>query len=167
MKQYVFYRSLTSSILFPYPYRFYSLALIVSIPSPLSFLFTYPYRFYSLTLIAFQIDLYATAGNEYHFQFIAKGGGSANKSYLFQETKALLNPRRLAEFLKEKVASLGTAACPPYHLAVVIGGQSGWYIADIAIIVGITLIVGVTLMLVFLVIAVITLIIGISNAGSR
>ncbi len=71
-----------------------------------------------------QIDLYATDGDEYHFLFMAKGGGSANKSLLFQESKALLNPQRLAEFLDEKLRSLGTAACPPYHLAVVIGGTS-------------------------------------------
>ncbi len=71
-----------------------------------------------------QIDLYATKGNAYKFMFMAKGGGSANKSYLYQETKALLNPKRLAEFLDEKIRTLGTAACPPYHLAVVIGGTS-------------------------------------------
>src|SRR6266511_1037741 len=71
-----------------------------------------------------QIDLYATKGNAYKFLFMAKGGGSANKSYLYQETKALLNPKRLAEFLDEKIRTLGTAACPPYHLAIVIGGTS-------------------------------------------
>jgi fumarate hydratase, class I len=71
-----------------------------------------------------QIELYATGGDEYHFLFMAKGGGSANKSLLFQETKALLNPRSLATFLDQKLRSLGTAACPPYHLAVVIGGTS-------------------------------------------
>lgn len=71
-----------------------------------------------------QIDLFATSGNEYSFQFMAKGGGSANKTYLYQETKALLNPKRLAEFVKEKVASIGTAACPPYHLALAVGGLS-------------------------------------------
>jgi fumarate hydratase class I len=71
-----------------------------------------------------QIELYATGGDEYHFLFMAKGGGSANKSLLFQETKALLNPRSLAAFLDQKLRSLGTAACPPYHLAVVIGGTS-------------------------------------------
>jgi len=71
-----------------------------------------------------QIDLFATSGNEYTFQFMAKGGGSANKTYLYQETKALLNPKRLAEFVKEKVASIGTAACPPYHLALAVGGLS-------------------------------------------
>ncbi len=71
-----------------------------------------------------QIDLYATEGNAYEFLFIAKGGGSANKTYLYQETKALLNPSRLKEFCIEKMKSLGTAACPPYHLALVIGGTS-------------------------------------------
>jgi fumarate hydratase class I len=71
-----------------------------------------------------QIDLYATAGSSYEFLFIAKGGGSANKSMLFQETKALLNPKSLETFLDQKLRSLGTAACPPYHLAVVIGGTS-------------------------------------------
>jgi fumarate hydratase class I len=74
-----------------------------------------------------QIELYATAGDEYHFLFMAKGGGSANKSLLFQETKALLNPRSLAEFLDAKLRSLGTAACPPYHVAIVIGGTSAEY----------------------------------------
>jgi fumarate hydratase class I len=71
-----------------------------------------------------QIDLFSTDGDEYHFLFMAKGGGSANKSMLFQETKALLNPKSLAAFLDAKLRSLGTAACPPYHLAVVIGGTS-------------------------------------------
>lgn len=71
-----------------------------------------------------QIDLVASHGNEYKFLFIAKGGGSANKSYLFQETKALLNPASLEKFLTEKMRSLGTAACPPYHIAFVIGGTS-------------------------------------------
>ncbi len=71
-----------------------------------------------------QIEIYATDGDEYHFLFMAKGGGSANKSMLFQETKALLNPKSLAAFLDQKLRSLGTAACPPYHLAVVIGGTS-------------------------------------------
>jgi len=71
-----------------------------------------------------QIDIFSTDGNEYHFLFMAKGGGSANKSLLFQETKALLNPKSLAAFLDQKLRSLGTAACPPYHLAVVIGGTS-------------------------------------------
>jgi fumarate hydratase, class I len=75
-----------------------------------------------------QIEIYSTAegpkGPEYKFLFMAKGGGSANKSFLFQETKAILNPKRMLEFLDEKIRSLGTAACPPYHLAVVIGGTS-------------------------------------------
>ena len=71
-----------------------------------------------------QIEIESVAGDAYKFLFMAKGGGSANKSYLFQETKALLNPEGLAAFLDEKLRSLGTAACPPYHLAVVIGGTS-------------------------------------------
>jgi fumarate hydratase, class I len=71
-----------------------------------------------------QIELFATDGDEYHFLFMAKGGGSANKSLLFQETKAVLNPASLAAFLDAKLRSLGTAACPPYHLAIVIGGTS-------------------------------------------
>lgn len=71
-----------------------------------------------------QIDLYATPGMEYHFLFVAKGGGSANKTFLFQETKALLNPKNLEAFLIEKMKSIGTAACPPYHVAFVIGGTS-------------------------------------------
>jgi fumarate hydratase, class I len=71
-----------------------------------------------------QVDLYATQGAEYKFLFVAKGGGSANKSMLYQETKALLNPASLEKFLVEKMKSLGTAACPPYHLAFVIGGTS-------------------------------------------
>lgn len=71
-----------------------------------------------------QIDLYATKGNEYKFLFVAKGGGSANKTYLYQETKALLTPGKLESFLIEKMKSLGTAACPPYHIAFVIGGTS-------------------------------------------
>jgi fumarate hydratase class I len=71
-----------------------------------------------------QIELYATAGGAYKFLFMAKGGGSANKSYLYQETKAVLNPERMAAFLDEKLRSLGTAACPPYHLAIVVGGTS-------------------------------------------
>jgi fumarate hydratase class I len=71
-----------------------------------------------------QIDLYATEGNAYKFLFVSKGGGSANKTFLYQETKALLNPKRLKEFCLEKMKSLGTAACPPYHLAFVIGGTS-------------------------------------------
>jgi len=75
-----------------------------------------------------QIELYANTepGHEaeYSFLFMAKGGGSANKSYLFQETKAVLNPDAMMKFLDEKIRSLGTAACPPYHLAIVIGGTS-------------------------------------------
>jgi fumarate hydratase, class I len=71
-----------------------------------------------------QIDIYATEGDEYTFLFIAKGGGSANKTFLFQETKALLNPESLEKFLVAKMKTLGTAACPPYHLAFAIGGTS-------------------------------------------
>ncbi len=75
-----------------------------------------------------QIELYSTPDKdgrpEYKFLFMAKGGGSANKSFLFQETKAVLNPDRMLQFLDEKIRSLGTAACPPYHLAIVIGGTS-------------------------------------------
>jgi len=71
-----------------------------------------------------QIDLYATEGAEYKFLFVAKGGGSANKTFLFQETKALLNPKSLEKFIVDKLGYLGTAACPPYHLTFVIGGTS-------------------------------------------
>jgi len=71
-----------------------------------------------------QIDLFATQGMEYKFLFMAKGGGSANKTYLYQETKALINPGSLIKFMVEKMKSLGTAACPPYHIAFVIGGTS-------------------------------------------
>jgi fumarate hydratase class I len=74
-----------------------------------------------------QVELYSTPGDgdpAYKFLFMAKGGGSANKSFLYQETKAVLNPKRMLEFLDEKIRSLGTAACPPYHLAVVVGGTS-------------------------------------------
>lgn len=71
-----------------------------------------------------QIDIQSVVGDEYSFLFIAKGGGSANKSFLFQETKALLNPESLTRFLKEKMIAIGTAACPPYHIAFVIGGTS-------------------------------------------
>ncbi|KAK8803293.1 hypothetical protein WA158_000987 [Blastocystis sp. Blastoise] len=71
-----------------------------------------------------QIDLFSIPGNEYKFFFMAKGGGSANKTYLFQETKALLNPTTLLSFLDKKIKTLGTAACPPYHLAICIGGTS-------------------------------------------
>ena len=71
-----------------------------------------------------QIELYAAPGEAYKFLFMAKGGGSANKSYLYQETKAVLNPTRMASFLEEKIRSIGTSACPPYHLAIVVGGTS-------------------------------------------
>ena len=71
-----------------------------------------------------QIDIEATEGMEYKFLMVTKGGGSANKTYLYQETKALLNPATLVPFLVEKMKSLGTAACPPYHIAFVIGGTS-------------------------------------------
>jgi fumarate hydratase class I len=71
-----------------------------------------------------QIDLYATEGAEYKFLFVAKGGGSANKTMLYQETKATLTPEKLEKFLVEKMKYLGTAACPPYHVAFVIGGTS-------------------------------------------
>jgi fumarate hydratase class I len=71
-----------------------------------------------------EIKISAVDGDAYKLMFMAKGGGSANKSYLFQETKALLNPQSLARFLDEKLRALGTAACPPYHLAVVVGGTS-------------------------------------------
>ncbi|GAA4289654.1 fumarate hydratase class I [Actinomadura luteofluorescens] len=74
-----------------------------------------------------QIELYATPGDAYKFLFMAKGGGSANKSFLYQETKAVLNPKRMMSFLEEKIRSLGTAACPPYHLAIVVGGTSAEY----------------------------------------
>jgi fumarate hydratase class I len=71
-----------------------------------------------------QIDLYATPGSDYRFLFIAKGGGSANKTYLYQETKAILNQETLIPFMVDKMTSLGTAACPPYHLVFVVGGTS-------------------------------------------
>lgn len=71
-----------------------------------------------------QIDIHASEGDEYKFVFVAKGGGSANKTYLYQETKAVLNPATLVPFLVEKMKTLGTAACPPYHIAFVIGGTS-------------------------------------------
>src|SRR5467141_4509160 len=74
-----------------------------------------------------QIDLYAEPGDQHKFLFIAKGGGSANKSFLYQQTKAVLNPKSLLKFLDEKIRTLGTAACPPYHLAIVIGGTSAEY----------------------------------------
>ncbi len=71
-----------------------------------------------------QIEIYSTDGAEYHFLFLTKGGGSANKFFLYQENKSLLNEAALSQFLKEKLFTLGTAACPPYHIAVVIGGTS-------------------------------------------
>ncbi|MGP4003061.1 fumarate hydratase [Streptomyces sp. 8N706] len=74
-----------------------------------------------------QIELYATDGGAYKFLFMAKGGGSANKSFLYQETKAVLNEASMMTFLEEKIRSLGTAACPPYHLAIVVGGTSAEY----------------------------------------
>jgi fumarate hydratase class I len=79
-----------------------------------------------------QIEVFASKGDEYHFLFMAKGGGSANKSYLYQETKALLNPESLLRFVDAKVRSLGTAACPPYHLAIVVGGTSAEYTLKVA-----------------------------------
>jgi fumarate hydratase class I len=79
-----------------------------------------------------QIEIYATEGDEYKFLFMAKGGGSANKSYLYQETKALLNPTSLLSFLEKKIKTLGTAACPPYHLAIVVGGTSAEYALKVA-----------------------------------
>ncbi|MFB4194937.1 fumarate hydratase [Streptomyces carpaticus] len=74
-----------------------------------------------------QIELYAEDGDAYRFLFMAKGGGSANKSFLYQETKAVLNEASMMKFLEEKIRSLGTAACPPYHLAIVVGGTSAEY----------------------------------------
>jgi fumarate hydratase class I len=74
-----------------------------------------------------QIELYAAAGAEYKFLLMAKGGGSANKSFLYQQTKAVLNEASMLAFLEEKIRSLGTAACPPYHLAIVVGGTSAEY----------------------------------------
>lgn len=74
-----------------------------------------------------QIELYATDGGAYKFLIMAKGGGSANKSFLYQETKAVLNEGSMMKFLEEKIRSLGTAACPPYHLAIVVGGTSAEY----------------------------------------
>jgi fumarate hydratase class I len=79
-----------------------------------------------------QIEIFSTDGDAYKFLFMAKGGGSANKSYLYQETKALLNPQSLLGFLEEKMRSLGTAACPPYHLAIVVGGTSAEYTLKVA-----------------------------------
>mmetsp|Transcript_27269 Transcript_27269/g.33257 ORF Transcript_27269/g.33257 Transcript_27269/m.33257 type:complete len:313 (+) Transcript_27269:149-1087(+) len=71
-----------------------------------------------------QFDIYATKGNEYHFHFMAKGGGSANKTFLYQQTKALLNKESMRKFLEDNIKSIGTAACPPYHLALCVGGLS-------------------------------------------
>jgi len=71
-----------------------------------------------------QVDIYASTGNEYHFLFMAKGGGSANKTFLYQQTPATLREDRMLAFLDEKIKTLGTSACPPYHLAIVIGGLS-------------------------------------------
>jgi fumarate hydratase class I len=71
-----------------------------------------------------QIDIFACPGAEYHFLFLAKGGGSANKTYLYQETKSLLSEENLSEFCRRELPRLGTAACPPYHIALVIGGTS-------------------------------------------
>ena len=74
--------------------------------------------------VSWQNDIEATEGMEYEFLCVTKGGGSANKTYLYQETKAILNPGTLVPFLVEKMKTLGTAACPPYHIAFVIGGTS-------------------------------------------
>ena len=71
-----------------------------------------------------QVDLYSVPGSSYEFLFIAKGGGSANKSYIHQKSKSVLNPQSMEEFIKDAIGGLGTAACPPYHLAIVIGGTS-------------------------------------------
>ncbi|HXU82211.1 MAG TPA: fumarate hydratase [Polyangia bacterium] len=79
-----------------------------------------------------QIEIFATDGDAYKFLFMAKGGGSANKSYLFQETKALLNPDSLLKFVESKLKSLGTSACPPYHLALVVGGTSAEHTLKVA-----------------------------------
>jgi len=79
-----------------------------------------------------QIELYAVDGDSYDFLFIAKGGGSANKSFLYQETKALLNPESFLRFVDQKIRTLGTAACPPYHLAIVVGGTSAEYSLKVA-----------------------------------
>ena len=77
-------------------------------------------------------EIYAVEGAAYKLMFMAKGGGSANKSYLYQETKALLNPKSLMTFLEAKMRTLGTAACPPYHLGIVIGGPSAEYSLKVA-----------------------------------
>jgi fumarate hydratase class I len=78
----------------------------------------------SATNLPAQIDIVATEGNSYELLFITKGGGSANKSFLYQQTKSLLNEESMVKFVKEKIKELGTSACPPYHLALVIGGTS-------------------------------------------
>ncbi|WAR14638.1 FUMA-like protein [Mya arenaria] len=72
-----------------------------------------------------QVEIYATGSDRYDFLFLAKGGGSANKTFLYQKTKALLNPEKLLEFVYEKIQTLGTQACPPYHLALVVGNEHG------------------------------------------
>ena len=79
-----------------------------------------------------EIKIAAVDGDAYKFLFIAKGGGSANKSYLYQETKAILNPKALPQFINEKIKTLGTAACPPYHLAIVVGGTSAEFALETA-----------------------------------
>ena len=79
-----------------------------------------------------ELKIEAVSGNEYSFLFMAKGGGSANKSFLFQQTRALLNPEKLLDFLDEQLRAIGTAACPPYHLAVVIGGSSAEHTVEVA-----------------------------------
>ncbi len=79
-----------------------------------------------------EIEIEAVGGDEYNFLFMTKGGGSANKSLLFQETKALLNPASFAAWMDEKIRTLGTAACPPYHLGVVVGGTSAEYTLKMA-----------------------------------
>ena len=84
------------------------------------------------TTLPAQIELFADQGDAYKLMFMAKGGGSANKSYLFQETRALLNPDKLRSFIDEKLRMIGTAACPPYHLALVIGGTSAEYTLKLA-----------------------------------
>src|SRR4030066_434999 len=78
----------------------------------------------SCTNMPAQIDIYSVEGNAYEFLFITKGGGSANKTFFYQQTKSLLNEGSLNKFVKEKIKELGTSACPPYHLALVIGGTS-------------------------------------------
>src|SRR4030066_710274 len=78
----------------------------------------------SCTNLPAQIDIYSVEGNTYEFLFITKGGGSANKTFLYQQSKSLLNEESLIKFVKEKIKELGTSACPPYHLALVIGGTS-------------------------------------------